>query len=196
MAKMIQFDRKHLKGLEEAIEFLDMYTDSLDPISVLEDGSPSDYTLLTKALSDLRAISKGKEARTEEEIRKEFEKKAEEDSKDTVTMTRKQLEDLIYNERKNARENVNPNFRYAVTDFDVEECRLTDDIGVAIETAARMSNSGKGYNISRIVKERDGTWKLHIEGYCIGGHYEDRERGLSDYLHFDYVASRCEVRKI
>lgn len=181
METMLQFNKKHLKGLNEVIDFLDRYVEDLDPVEFADDGEESDFTVLSNALSDLRAIAGSKPVAKH--------------SPDTVTMTRRQLNDLIYTERKNAAESVNPNYRYAVVDFDVTECKLTDDIGVAIKKAANMSRSGKDYNVLRIFKARSGEYRTEIEGYCMDGHYEDCERGRGDYLHFNFIASKCTVEK-
>lgn len=181
METMLQFNKKHLKGLNEVIDFLDRYVEDLDPVEFTSDGERSDFVVLSEALSDLRSIA----------VSKPIPKQ----SPDMVTMTRRELNDLIYTERKNAAESVNPNYRYAVVDFDVTECKLTDDIGVAIEKAAHMSRSGKNYNVLRIFKARSGEYRTEIEGYCMYGHYEDCEKERGDYLHFNFIASRCTVEK-
>jgi len=185
METMLQFNKKHLKGLNEVIDFLDRYIEWLDPVEFTDDGEESDFSALSKALSDLRAIAGSKPVKKTEA----------KPSPDTVTMTRRQLNDLIYTERKNAAESVNPNYRYAVVDFDVTECYLTDDIGVAMTKAANMSNSGKDYTVLRIFKARSGEYRTEIEGYCMDGHYEDCEKGRGDYLHFNFIASKCTVEK-
>lgn len=182
METMLQFNKKRLKGLNEAIDFLDRYVENLDPVEFADDGEESDFAALNNVLSDLRTIAGSKPVAKR--------------SPDTVTMTRLQLNDLIYTERKNAAECVNPNYSYAVVDFDVTECKLTDDIGVAIEKAASMSRSGKDYNVLRIFKAKSGEYRTEIEGYCMDGHCEDCEKGRGDCLRFNFIASKCAVEKL
>ena len=107
------------------------------------------------------------------------------------------FKDYIYTVRKEARESINPNYRYCVINDDVDECYLTDDIGVAMEFAANKSKADThSWRVCNIVKAGDGSYITTIEGHCMRGHYIDDDRRT--FLHFDYISQRCEgmVKKI
>lgn len=103
----------------------------------------------------------------------------------------------IYTIRKEARESINPNYRYCVVNDNVDECYLTDVIGIAMEFAANKSKTDtNSWRVCNIVKADDGSYITTIEGHCMGGHYIDDDRRT--FLHFDYISQRCEgiVKKI
>ena len=107
------------------------------------------------------------------------------------------FKDYIYTVRKEARESINPNYRYCVINDDVDECYLTDDIGAAMEFAANKSKADThSWRVCNIVKAGDGSYITTIEGHCMRGHYIDDDRRA--FLHFDYISQRCEgiVKKI
>jgi hypothetical protein len=102
------------------------------------------------------------------------------------------FKDYIYTLTKDTRESIDPNFRYCVVDDNVDECYLTDDIGVAMEFAASKSKEGHHmWHICRIFEAKDGSYKTTIEGFCANGHYIERE-DKSDYLHIDFIFQRCK----
>ena len=106
------------------------------------------------------------------------------------------FKDYIFTIRKDARESINPNYRYCVTNDNVDECYLTDDVGVAMEFAANKSKDGSNWTICKIAKAGDSSYRTYVEGYCMNGHYMDGDGRCS--LHFDYIAQRCEdnIKKI
>lgn len=58
METMLQFNKKHLKGLNEIIYFLDRCGENLDPVKFTSDGEQSDLTVLRKrkAISDAQLL--------------------------------------------------------------------------------------------------------------------------------------------
>lgn len=95
-----------------------------------------------------------------------------------VVMTQEEFEQKIKNAydsgHKCGRESVDPHFRYCICDYELHTLGLTDDIGKAIEEAAKRSRS-KMWNIYKIAKADDG-WRTYNEGFCEGGHYYDGNR--------------------
>lgn len=188
---MLQFDEKHITNLSEIYNFLQAYVDyhEGDPL-IADDGEPTDCANLKQWLPSLQAVIKSKKVSKPKPIVKEKIVEVEIPVID---------ENDVYNAVKKARESVNPNYKYCVVYNDASECGLTDDVGVAMEHAAKVSKT-RGHdniNVCRIFKSvADGTYKTKIEGWCSNGHYYDHVHGDGDYLHFDFIAQRANVYKI
>jgi hypothetical protein len=154
-----------------------------------EDGNPSDAVTLKRCLETL----------PERWPKQQKTKSKPEPKKMTYIewLNNPDFKDYIYTIRKEARESINPNYRYCVVNDDVDECYLTDDIGVAMEFAANKSKADThSWGVCNIVKAGDGSYITTIEGHCMRGHYIDDDRRT--FLHFDYISQRCEggVKKI
>lgn len=171
---------KHLTQISEWLKrFVEYYID--DP-SI--DGGETDAQMLNKALPYLnKAI---KELQKKPKIEVKSHKMSYEE-----WLKCPDFKDYIFTLKKDARESVNPHFRYCVVDENVNECYLTDDIGVAMEFAATKSKGGKMWHICRIFEARDKSYKTTIEGFCANGHYIER-KDSGDYLHIDFIFERCE----
>ena len=184
---MLQFNEKYITDLAEIYDFLQAYVDyhEGDP-EIADDGEPTDCVNLKKWLPSLHAVIKSKKVAKPKPIVKE-------------KVVEVEIPVMNYAVVKQARESVNPNYKYCVVYHDASECGLTDDIGVAMEHAAMVSKTRRcdNINVCRIVKSvNDGTYKTKIEGWCSDGHYYDKVHGDGDYLHFDFIAQRANVYKI
>ena len=103
----------------------------------------------------------------------------------------RQLDDVVRLREKQARESVNPNYKYCVTDGDIYECWLTDDIGVAMQKAHTLAVCKQRiHHVLKIIKAKDGTYKTTIECcYYDDGRCIDRSDGTV-FLHFDFIAQK------
>lgn len=183
---MLQFSERHKSNLTEILNFLQAYVDyhEGDP-ELADDGQPTDCANLKKWLPSLQAVIESKKVTKPKPIVKE-------------KVVEVEIPVMSYDVVKQARESVNPNYKYCVVYDDAGECGLTDDIGIAMEHAAAVSKVRHLdiVNVCRISKIHDGTYKTIIEGWCIDGHYYDNVHGDGNYLHFDYIAQRANVYKI
>ena len=153
-----------------------------------EDGNPSDAVVLKECL---------------EALPKRWPKQHKPKSKPKKMtyvewLNNPDFKDYIYTVRKEARESINPNYRYCVFNDDIDECYLTDDISVAMEFAANKSKADThSWRVCNIIKAHDGSYTTTVEGHCMNGHYLD-DGGKRIFLHFDYISQRCEgsIKKI
>ena len=150
-----------------------------------EDGNPSDAVTLKECLEALP-----------KRWPKQHKPKPKPDPKKMTYaewLNNPDFKDYIYTIRNEARESINPHWRYCVCPDNIDECWVTDDIGDAMEFAASKSRDGSIWEVFSIENSGDG-WRLMKEGFCANGHYIESKM---EYLHFDYVEQRCGgVKKI
>ena len=180
--------KTQLKALEEVLQFVEAYVDYHIGDKNMIDGEPTDAEILSKYIPQLKSVfGNGAEVEYAKNAAKEWKESPSEAS----------LKDIIYTERRNAKESVNPNYKYCVTNCDVSVCYLTDSETAAMEFAVSKSKCDTDrYNtwrVLKIMKSKDGTYKTYIVGRVSEGHYYDNDKKNESFLHFNYIAEAAEA---
>ena len=191
---------KTLLDFDELFSFLERYSEyHIDDIVIDNDGEETAAQMIVRLLPELKKSICGLEKQISE-YEDTIQDYCDETSKlkdalknasiidGKVVMTQEEFEQQIKNAYdsglKYGRESVDPHFRYCICDTGLHTLGLTDDIGKAMEEAAKRSRS-KMWNVYKIAKADDG-WRTYHEGCCEGGHYYEGNKTF--YLHFDYIA--------
>ena len=178
---------KERQAYSEALEFIEAFVDYYCDDEPVEPGEETDAQRLAKILPTLKGLFGNQQKRLNRVIAEEREKARAESCQQNET----ELKDKIYMAVKEARESVNPNYKYCVCDGDIYECWLTDDIGAAMQKAHTLAVSKhRIHHVLKIYKAKDGTYKTTVEccyyddGSCI-------DRGdIHAFLHFDFIAQK------
>lgn len=189
--------------LLDVYEFLDRFVECYKDDEPIESGEKTDAQRFAEKLPVLKKFLETKDPFT---IKKPPIIKLEENKIENPNVqeflecmfgcddkTKQTIKNHLYAIAKYARESVNPNYRYCVIDGDISECYLTDDIGVAMEFAAKKSKAQHDWRVLSISKCKDGSWRTFVEGWCDDGHYYERKG--EEFLHFDYISQRALVVK-
>lgn len=189
---MKQITKKQLDALYNAIYFLDAFVDYHIDEEPIEKDEPTDAQMLAALLPTLKSVFKNKPVPAKKPAEKE--KPAADRVK---TYTQDEVDNLIYNAKKDAAESVNPNYKFCIVDSSIHECYVTDDEADAMVFAVKKSRVTGMWNVCRIFKAKDGTYKTRIIAFADDGKYYESSSTMMTYLHFNYIAEVCgEVKKI
>ena len=196
---------KQLNDFEFLLEFLDAYSDYYaDDEPVEDDGEPTDAMRISKVLPSIKKAFAKRKRHTDKPKQKPAPKEdvlnIQEHEGFIVynDVVYQDIETLVYNMVKKARESINPNYRYCLCDWDLRDCYLSDDISEIMEFGTMLSRrEDKAFNVLEIFKAHDGSYQTKIIGQCDEGHYEDKDMSLyGKYLHFDYIAQAATMHKV
>ncbi|MBO4601605.1 MAG: hypothetical protein J5651_00400 [Salinivirgaceae bacterium] len=178
---------KERRSYDEVLEFVQAFVDYYYDDEPVEPTEETDAHRLARFLPDLKGLFEKMQKRLNLVIFEEREKALAEGCQ----LSQTELKDKIFMAAKEARESVNPNYKYAVVDIGLErECWLTDDIDAAMRKAHTLAIVYDGfYYVLKIFKAKDNSYQTMIEGcYERNGGYMDRHG--DNYLHFDFIARK------
>lgn len=181
-------DSVQKETLERVVEWLEAYIDyHIDEPSVLEEGVPTDAQWLSNDLPVLKGML------SERNEIKDSPYLPDEDYED-VTLWGQDLKNALFSAAKFARESVNPNYKYCVTDSGLYDVYLTDDFGTAMECASSKSKYKSGmWRVFSIKETRDG-YRCFTECWYNRGEYYEGNREC--FLHYDYIAHNAKIHKL
>ena len=185
-----QITEQQLSALSEALYFLEAFVEYHICEEPIEPGTRTDAQELSDILPTLSSVFDNEPVTLSEPA-------VEEPAGDGERMyTQEEVDNLIYNAKKDAAESVNPNNKFCVVDSSLHECYVTDDEADAMVFAIKKSRTKGMWNVCRIFKANDGTYKTRVIAFADDGDYHESS-SLHTYLHFNYIAEACgEVKKI
>ena len=155
--------------MDELLDFLEKYAEYHIDDAPIEPDIETDAQMIRRLMPKLRQlISEMSKTKTHRSIDK----------------------DIEYSIKKDARESVNPNYRYCAVDHQIRQFYLTDDVSDAMQFAANKSMSDMWY-VLEIKQVKDGSYKTFIDCIYYDKHYQERT-DYKDFLHFDYIAQCAE----
>jgi hypothetical protein len=177
---------KDKTAVDEVMGFLKAFVDyHIDETTI--ESAPTDAQMLLKNIPVLERLltakpkPKPKPKHTVKTVKPDYGKLCETDNV---------LRDFVYTQVRNARESVNPNYKYCVWNDDKRTTWLTDDLDAAMRFASTQSKSHtySHYLVLKIVRANDGTYRTVKECFYSNGEYYDGDKHCC-FLHYDYIAS-------
>ena len=168
-----------LNALSEVYTFVERYVDIYKDYEPIEKGVETDAQHLYKILPNVKKILDA-----QPKIIKE--NKTPKLNEGEIIIHKNEL----YNKLRYAKESVNPNYKYCVTDAGFNECYLTQDLFTAMKKAKALSIINNEFSyVLEIRKVQDGTYKTFKIGAYDNDYYKDYGDGEM-FLHFNYIAER------
>lgn len=190
---------KLIRDVSDLRDWLRRYTEYYAGDGLVdEEGNETDIAMLSRIIPSLDAVIGELCSRKENPKVVEVNKTIEDPSEHFINVNGQvcKLSDYIYTCEKFARESVNPNYRYCVVQSELNrDGYLTDDIGDAMECAARESRSGGMWYVLQIFKADDGTYRTRHDVNAVNGELMEYS-GHHEFLHFNYIAQQVNFKKL
>lgn len=177
--KTIEINTEMLNALSEVYTFIERYVEIYKDDEPFEEGVETDAQHLFKILPNVKKILNAQPKTIKEN-------KTPKLDEGNIIIHKNEL----YCKIKHAKESVNPNYKYCVTDAGINECYLTQDLFTAMKKAKALSIINDEFSyVLEIRKVQDGTYRTFKIGAYDNDYYKDYGDGEM-FLHFNYIAER------
>lgn len=177
--KTIEINKEMLNALSEVYTFAERYVEIYKDDEPIEKGVETDAQHLYKILPNVKKILNAQPKTIKEN-------KTPKLDEGNIIIHKNEL----YCKIKHAKESVNPNYKYCVTDAGINECYLTQDLFTAMKKAKALSIINDEFSyVLEIRKVQDGTYRTFKIGAYDNDYYQDYGNGEM-FLHFNYIAER------